>query len=289
MTLSSLSLSLLILLTYFPQGNTWDGSLVLVNKETSQYLETTTSSGIEIVRISKENSIVKGGDDGCLTLYDSSLKLLSNVSGHDDIVSALFTSSNSSQTISGAFDGSCALWDSGDGHMNLIQTFPAHTGPINDFSQFPESPSLCCSVGQDGFLRIWDFRTSTSSESTNRNCVSIASLNQIGSSCVWSTFNSSLIVCGLEDGAIQFYDIRSPSTDSTANQSPIQLQYLHTQQPYHSGRINALLTSSSSDGYFTASSEGLLLYVLSSTPSSEYRKWYVTYPFSIPPFFILYL
>lgn len=258
--------------------------IVLINNDTSKYLERSVNSGIEMLCTSiKNNFIIIGCDDGCISLYNQDLILGHTISAHDDIISALVIDENSNRIVSGSWDGFFGIWDYNDGRITHLQTFAAHSGPINDISFQSQSQSnsqsnsnlgnqsssLCCSVGQDGFLRIWDFRTSIGSNIGK--CVSIASLNQIGSSCTWSQSNPYHIICGLEDGLIMFHDIRYLTPND--HNSPITLQYLHTHNQDHTSRINAILTSSNMNGYISASSNGSITSVVSSYPSSEYRKW----------------
>jgi WD40 repeat protein len=255
--------------------------LALVNYETSQYLEVSTPSGIDtLATLEQSNLIFTGSDDGCIRLFSQELGLETAVSAHDDIVSSLQIDHVNHNLISGSWDGSIALWHFGEGRMlTPLSSFAAHSGPVYEIASQDQSPSVCCSIGHDGFIRIWDFRDSLANGHSSSNCVSIASLNQIGSACSWSTSNPYHILCGLEDGSVLFYDIRL-SSSSTSSSDPLSpsptLSFLHCHSPSSrstASRVNKILTSSSSDGYITAMSDGSLISVFSSNSSSPSRKW----------------
>lgn len=214
--------------------------------------------------------IITGGDDGCIRLYGNELSLESSISAHDDIISTFSLNETNQQLISGSWDGTCSLWNFGEGNFTHVSSFLAHSGPVHDFTSQEQSPNICCSIGQDGFIRIWDFRQSGMNNSQS-NCISLASLNQIGSSCSWSSSNPNHIICGLEDGNILSFDIRFSSSHDAAP----TINY-SSNLPIHTSRIERILTSSSLpvDGYISASSDGCIAFVsMSDNSSPKYSKW----------------
>jgi WD40 repeat protein len=244
--------------------------LALVNYETSQYLEVSTPSGIDtLATLELSNLIFTGSDDGCIRLFSQDLSLETAVSAHDDIVSALHIDHLNQNLISGSWDGSFSLWSYAEGRMMTpLRSFSAHSGPVYEITSQDQSPSVCCSIGHDGFIRIWDFRDSVA-DGHSSNCISIASMNQIGSTCSWSFSNPNQILCGLEDGSVLFYDIRYSSSRSSPSPS---LSFLHSHPSAGGSRVNKILTSSS-DGYVSASSDGSITSVFTSNASSPCQKW----------------
>lgn len=252
-----------------------------MNHETSQYLEVSVPSGIDtLATLEPSNLIFTGSDDGGIRLFSHELSLLSAVSAHDDIVSTLHLDPLNQHLISGSWDGSFGLWSYGEARMMTpVCSFAAHSGPVYQITSQDETPSVCCSIGHDGFIRIWDFRDSLTPRNSS-NCISIASVNQIGSTCSWSSSNPNQILCGLEDGSVLFFDIRYSATPSSSSSvdsfsASASLSFLESHVPSTGGsRVNKILTSSSLDGYVSASSDGSITSVFTSkTSSSSSRKW----------------
>jgi WD40 repeat protein len=250
-----------------------------VNHETSQYLEVPAPAGIEALSTLEESNLIfTGSDDGCLRLYNQQLQLEAGVSAHDDLISTVHIDSMSQRLVSGSWDGCCGLWSYGeDRQLTHLRTFAAHSGPVHEISSPALSPSVCSSIGQDGFLRIWDFRHPLSSEQIS-SCLSIASLNQRGASCVWSSSNSNQIICGLEDGSIRVYDLRylSLSSAMVTAADPPSLDYLHSLCHIHTSRVNCLLPCPGSGGFISAASDGSIVSISGTDSSSVSTKWSVS-------------
>ncbi|PHJ15417.1 wd g-beta repeat-containing protein, partial [Cystoisospora suis] len=100
----------------------------------------------------------------------------------------------------------------------------AHTSQITDITFLSSSPSLLASSSQDGTLRLWDFRLSSSSTTTTAPCVGTIRLAPAGSkeAEVWSVAvnSSDRLIAGGCKSSFFLFDLRRSfsSFSSSPNQ-----------------------------------------------------------------------
>lgn len=238
------------------EGNIWDGSLKILSLTTGlEEVSCPTSAGISMCRFSglgKEKSLVlTARDDGNVYLYSSqNLQELRVIAAHDDIVSAVIDDNkNESQFATCGWDGDICIWDWKSN--NQTQTEPVyairrgHYGQVNDISFNPNNTNSLCSVGQDGFVRLWDKRSpSSSSNSTSNDCTHVYDIGQASSCVLWEPENEYSIAVGTDSGDILIIDCRKDNTSS-----------LIIQHSTHKGRVRRIIANSNRPDMLLSSSD----------------------------------
>lgn len=224
------------------EGNIWDGGLQLLSFVTGEVVQTLKcNTGVTNVRfIGDEKSVlVAARDDGSISLHKT--EDLSDAqtipSAHDDCVSSICPDAFApSLFITGGWDGAIKLWDlySNDLLKPVLTLDNAHHKAINDISVCRTgtgSSSLFSSVGQDGFLRLWDQRMGL-----QNGCVQIHNIMQAVSCVEWDSFEGNHLHIGTDAGQIGSYDIRQAG------------QLWTTLQSIHKGRVRRIRSARSAAG-----------------------------------------
>jgi WD40 repeat protein len=167
-------------------------------------------------------------DNGYFNVYSHDLKELDSVSAHDDIVSGLSFSVNTSHFYSCGWDGAIIVWDIADYKEPLYVIQDAHSSAVYDISSHPSQGNIFVSVGYDGFCRLWDVRQ-------GKDAFNLVNVGQIASSV---TFTSDLYLsCGLVDGMIKQFDIRDLTEPSSQLKLEGNIRRLETPQQFPSKLI----------------------------------------------------
>ena len=200
-------------------GNIWDGGITLLSNEGNEICSKILPTGVSMVRFAGPRIVVAARDDGDVAVYSSEdLKELRLISAHDDIVSCVaIDPHHENQFASCGWDGSIYLWDWNNANpqkQTPLQSYIlAHHGHVNELTFSLTNAHVLSSVGQDGFLRVWDLR-----EKSAANCACIVDLGQVGS-CVVSTLNDHALLVGTDAGRVMTIDIRSVSSSSSSSSS----------------------------------------------------------------------
>lgn len=231
------------------EGNIWDGSIQTLSYLTGEPEQTLrTNSGVTQIRfIGEDKSIlVAGQDNGSITLHKTEditdFQLIP--SAHDDCVSVICPDVFApGMFLTGGWDGSIKMWDvySNDLLKPVLTLEDAHQKPINDISVCRTgagSDNLFASVGQDGFLRLWDQRMGLKS-----GCAQIHGLMQAVSCVEWDGCEGTLLYVGTDAGDIACYDIRQDNQAWTALQR------------VHSGRVRRIRSSTTAQGVLFSASD----------------------------------
>lgn len=197
------------------QGDVWDGSVVVIDKNSGEVIQNRRfSSGIPRLvtcSIGLKSHIVSGRDDGTIELLDMTLDNVFGVDAHDSIISALSASPDSDYLVSGAYDGSLALWSLQDSSIPISlasRTYNGHNNKIADVDYHP-TEKYFASCGVDRFCRLWDVRTNL-----NHGCCQIINIDQMGCCAHWCQWSPYSLLVGCADGSITCYDIRMGSSSS---------------------------------------------------------------------------
>ena len=209
------------------EGSLWDGGLHLLNAQTGSLTATAHCLvGISTVRVIPFSSYSGVGeysysciscmDDGKMAIHavqsSSGFSCSAVINAHNDCVSAL--SVNGSVFVSASWDGSIKCWD-----MNCTLWHPtqsiidAHQKPVNDISISPSSGSMLSSVGQDGFLRLWDTRDNMDAS----GCVHILGAREPISCVLWDLHDEHRIYVGTDSGRVLAYDTRISSRSRSSD------------------------------------------------------------------------
>jgi len=198
------------------EGNIWDGSIGLIyNKKGKTNVFKQLPAGVTSVRIADSDNmlVLVGRDDGIVSIHSTqTLDEIHSIDAHEDIISMVqYDHQNRGIFASSSWDGCISWWDYSRGQC--VQKINAHYGHVNDFSFCSKNTHMLSSVGQDGFLRIWDKRVGI-------NCVQLYDLGQAGSCCLWDTINDNNIIVGADSGLLSFWDFRSGKDNSGMDVSP---------------------------------------------------------------------
>lgn len=199
-------------------GNIWDGGVAMLSRDGHEICTKVLPTGVSMVRFSGSKVVLAARDDGDVAVYSADdLKELQLLSAHDDIVSCVADDPhNDSQFATCGWDGCIHLWDWTSNHQKpapLQSYILAHHGHVNEATFSCHNPHLLNTVGQDGFLRIWDRRKASAS-----NCACIVDLGQVGS-CVASTMNDHALLVGTDAGHVVLVDVRSVSSATASTSS----------------------------------------------------------------------
>jgi WD40 repeat protein len=127
----------------------WDASS---GKEQKRwYAHSTWVTAVEFS--SDGQTLISGGEDGTLLLWDRNGNYIGQLLGHRDSITDLDAVANSIHLLSGSGDGYLIMWDLKTG--NVVQRFAATENPIVSIS-IAAIPSLAISANQSGSLLLWD-------------------------------------------------------------------------------------------------------------------------------------
>jgi len=103
-------------------------------------------------------NIVTAGDDGIIRVWDATLKLSHPIAGGGSPVYSLAFSIDGNLLASAGFDGSVRIWD-GHSFAPLIAPFTVPVKLYGVAFEAKNNPEYVLSVGADGMVRKWDWRT----------------------------------------------------------------------------------------------------------------------------------
>lgn len=251
------------------EGSLWDGGLHLLNSQTGSVTATIHSMvGISIVRLVRCSSSSGVGDysysciscmdDGKMAIHSvqpsSTFSCSAVINAHSDCVSAL--SVNGSLFVSASWDGSIKCWD-----MNCTRWHPtqgiidAHQKPVNDVSTSPFNASMLSSVGQDGFLRLWDTRDNMDTA----GCIQIRAAKEPISCVLWDQHDDCRLYVGTDSGRVLAYDTRISSRSRSSDDRD------SGSRP-HRGRVRRMIsTQAHCDVLLTGSDDGSVLALRTSS------------------------
>jgi WD40 repeat protein len=252
------------------EGNIWDGAIKILSLTSGlEEVSCPTSAGISMCRFSglgnEKSLVLTARDDGNVYLYSSqNLQELRVIAAHDDIVSSVIDdNSNESQFATCGWDGDICIWDWKSNNQAQSEPLYAirrgHYGQVNDISFNSNNSSSLCSVGQDGFLRLWDRRTSTSSN----DCTHVYDIGQAGSCVLWEPENEYSIAVGTDSGEILVIDCRKANTSS-----------LTIKHSTHKGRVRRIIANVDRPGMLLSSSDDTTVALVRKNINSTGNKMY---------------
>jgi histone-binding protein RBBP4 len=105
--------------------------------------------------------------------------------------------------LSGSYDSMICMWDVNSAKKNLQprSRFRCHSGYVEDVAWFPTNVNLFGSVGNDGLMVIWDIRATTKTTISHMSAFAVNCLS-------FSPHNDMLVSVGLDNGVINFLDLR---------------------------------------------------------------------------------
>lgn len=227
------------------EGNIWDGSIALVynNNVNKENVFKQLPAGVTSVRIADNDNmlVLVGRDDGIVSIHSTqTLDEIHSIDAHEDIVSMVhYDHHNRGVFASSSWDGCISWWDYSRGQCNL--RINAHYGHVNDFSFKSNDTNMLSSVGQDGFMRIWDKRVGP-------NCIQLYDLGQAGSCCLWDNNNDNNIIVGTDSGVISFWDFRAGKGNDDMDVSPVSIDL-------HKSRIRRIIQIPEKNLIVTASDD----------------------------------
>lgn len=196
-------------------GNIWDGSIRLLLRETGEEIAMRpTPAGITMVRFAGEGDpyLLATRDDGNVVMYAvETLEEVREFAAHDDIASAVsvdkFKEGNFATV---GWEGDLCLWDWRSKSTLMGPTFAvrnAHHGAINDVQYNPANYSQLCTVGKDGYSRVWDSRT-------GKDCVQLVDIGAPGSCLAWEVSRENRVTVGTDKGELLSIDCRMGAIDA---------------------------------------------------------------------------
>jgi len=231
------------------EGNIWDGGVQLLSLTSGEVVQSVKrNTGIASIHFvgDEKNVIVAAGDDGSVSLHKtediSDAHIVANA--HSDCVSSICSDTfTPSLFTTGGWDGAIKVWDiyANDLLKPLLSLDDAHQRPINGLAMGKTGTAannLFASVGQDGFLRLWDQRMGL-----KNGCAQIHNVMQAVSCVEWDNFEGHQVYVGTDAGHIGCYDIRQ------SNQSWTALQRIHK------GRVRRIRSAKSVPGVIFSASD----------------------------------
>lgn len=226
------------------EGNIWDGSIALIyHKKGLDNIYKQLPAGVTSVRIADNDNmlVLVGRDDGIVSIHSTqTLEEVHSIDAHEDIISMVqYDHQNRGIFASSSWDGCISWWDYSRGQC--AHKINAHYGHVNDFSFYSKDTNMLSSVGQDGFMRVWDRRVGI-------NCVQLYDLGQAGSCCLWDKSNDNNIIVGTDSGILSFWDFRSAKNNIAVDISPVNVDL-------HKARIRRIVQVPEKNLIVTASDD----------------------------------
>ncbi len=237
-------------------GNIWNGCVKIISlPEGNELASRDFQCGIPIVRYHHSNTVILAGrDDGNISILSpDDLDELQVIPAHDDIVTAICSNKFNSQFASASFDGYIKIWDiTADGVYTPVCIFSGHTGNVTDICFSNRSQYELCSIGQDGFVRLWDQRQS-------RDCIGLFSIGQPGSAILWDPHSESNVIAGTDSGTLLFINFEILSKSNGINQYK---EASTTVSNNRSGRIRRIIGNKDKEDVFIIASDDTYISVL---------------------------
>lgn len=243
-------------------GRCWQGSLWIYSDPKQSPNEgfckagVQTEAGVSEAKWLSENTIIVASDSGAVELWDlaGDERLLVNRFSkheHDHIVTSVSATASKDHLISSSMDCSVKVWDLSQ--EIVVNSYGAHSMPVNCVSASPTDDSLFLSCGQDGRLLLWDRRKSPKPASS----IDVASPSCCATSLAWHPHQRNVIVYGDELGRVTVRDLQGAERGHT--------------QPLHNRRVSGLDFSSHSAPMLASISDDCSLAVINSDHKEIFR------------------
>ncbi|XP_073324667.1 methylosome protein WDR77 [Pagrus major] len=192
-------------------GRSWQGSVWIFSDPAKAPNEelckagVQTEAGVTDVKWVSEKGVVVASDSGALELWElaEDERLLVNrftKHDHDHIVTTVSPVTGASSAVTGSMDCRVKVWDLGQ--ETAVNTYNAHTQPINSVACSPTDESLFVSCGQDGRVLMWDRRKPNKPASR----IDVGNLCCSPTTVAWHPHHRSTIAIGDELGRVTIKD-----------------------------------------------------------------------------------
>ena len=144
------------------------------------------------------NFCVTGSNDGYVRVWSTDFSQVYIEAKYDQTISSLTSSYDQTRVLISTISGSLSILNLVTKvHLNLLRT---HTKFVNDID-YDDIRKQMISVGQDGTIRIWCFKTGKQlSEFTSEKDIPLV---------VMYTPNRQMFACGFNNGTIKIFDLSS--------------------------------------------------------------------------------
>eukprot|EP01125_Pyxidicula_operculata_P015881 TRINITY_DN540_c0_g1_i1.p1 TRINITY_DN540_c0_g1~~TRINITY_DN540_c0_g1_i1.p1 ORF type:complete len:461 (-),score=46.44 TRINITY_DN540_c0_g1_i1:470-1852(-) len=163
--------------------------------------------------------LVSGSDDCrvCVwDVYENGKLVASEQTGHTNNIfcTKFMPACDNSRIITCAADCEIRYLNMEAGKISLSRVYPQHDGRVKKLCTFDEDPNTFISGSEDGTVRLFDLRESTSS--TGKVIVDLREPNYIEINCI-ANYGSNFCI-GAGDPYVRVYDIRNmPGISSSTN------------------------------------------------------------------------
>lgn len=209
------------------------------------------NAGVSVVKCMKSNDksiILAAKDDGNIGIYDNELTETGIIDAHNDIVTSLAVLHRTNGNfVSSSWDGCIAYWDLNNFTRPLVMNHKSHSWTINNLA-VSSCNEIFASVGNDGFLRLWDPRIDFSSI----GCQQIFNIEDVGSAVEFLEPDNNICAVGTDSGGLVFFDIRKSSNKSPFIARLSNLHKLRIRSLISPHRRSTVLLACSDDTSITA-------------------------------------
>jgi len=154
---------------------------------------------VQCLALQSDGSIFSGNDDGSIQLWHDENTSPTAMLRHASNVTGMVLIPGTERMVTASEDSSIRIWNTVSN--TVLQTFPAHTGPVMSLTRFVGNFSVA-SAGQNGELRIWDI--------SNRSEIRQFDDTPPFSTTIASTPDGYTIAAGRENGTIRLWRFDRP-------------------------------------------------------------------------------
>lgn len=169
------------------------------------------------------NSVVSGGEDGKVILWDLNGGVMNTLVGHEDAINDLTFNADGTQVLSGSDDGVAILWDVATGEE--VQRFfsaegDAHMGAVTAVA-FSPSDNRIVTGGEGGLVIFWDIETGEHETPlvTHTDDVTGVAFNSDGTLLASSSRDQRIVVRDVASGEI-IAEVETPDIVTGVTFSP---------------------------------------------------------------------